>query len=156
MGIYTCEMINLILTVLLGSFKLIWTISTKALLICRGCFFKELGCCHSGHSCFVPEKLSLQLFLFDISLQLPLYPRVWTERIIHDKVIQDLHPRCVLRQVIIILSCYFLHLETKKVKQRTNFRWTSRFQEAHYCLKCLYIWMTWCLCTYKNTKMWNQ
>lgn len=82
--------------------------------------FNELGYCHGGHSCFVPEKLSLQLFLFDISLQLPLYPRVWTERIIHDKVIQDLHPRRVLRQVIVILSCYFLHLK-RKSKAKNKF-----------------------------------
>lgn len=71
-------------------------------------FFNELGW---------TQLLCSSLFLFDISLQLPLHPRVWTERIIHDKVIQDLHPRCVLRQVIIILSCYFLHLETKSKDQ---------------------------------------
>lgn len=56
----------------------------------------------------------VKLFLFDISLQLSLHSGIGAECVVHDEVVQDLHPRGVLRQVIIILCCNLLHLEQQR------------------------------------------
>lgn len=80
-----------------------------------------------GYCSFVPEKLLVKLLLFDISLQLPLDSRVRAQCIIHDEVVQDLHPWCVLRQVIIILCCYFLHLGANEKEDLTLLNAASEF-----------------------------
>lgn len=77
----------------------------------------ELGCCHA-----VPKKLQVRLLLFDISLQPSLDSRVRAQCVIHDEVVQDPQPWRVLRQIVVILCCYFLHLDTND-KQSAAFRW---------------------------------
>lgn len=85
----------------------------------------------------------MTLLLFNISFQLPLDSRVRAQCIIHDEVVQDPHPRCVLRQVFIILCCYFLYLESNNKNSRVNnaskvsllfllFEWNSR-AECCWC-----------------------
>lgn len=106
-----------------------------------GLYDGGLGCRRGGRCRFVPEKLSLKLLLFDISFQLPLDPRIRAQGIVHDEVVQDLHPRCVLRQVIIILCCYFLHLETNRkqkkqtlpLEERADFREPISVSTADKC-----------------------
>lgn len=74
---------------------------------------------NDGHRSFVP-RLPAASLLLDVSLELPLHARVRAQRVVHDEVVQDSDPRGVLRQVVVILGCDFLHLETKRGDRKNH------------------------------------
>lgn len=58
--------------------------------------------------------------LLDVALQLPLDARVRAERVVHDEVVQNLHPGGVLRQVVVVFRCNLLHLGMRPATQEQN------------------------------------
>ena len=54
------------------------------------------------------------LVQFHLAFLMPLHSRIGTDCVIHHKVIQDFYPGIVVRQVVIVLSCYLPHLGGKK------------------------------------------
>lgn len=62
--------------------------------------------------------------LLDVTLQLPLDARVRAERVVHDEVVQNLHPGAVLRQVVVVFCSNLLHLGTSRRHKNKTFTFT--------------------------------